>query len=591
MLKRSGGAATAIRAAAAITPGPGDDRAGGSIDAVIMPGTTLHLSLDSLLRDFSGVALVTDGEGRVLGWSPTAAPLASALRRGAHSAGLRALVTRTLVEGPRCETLKIGHQSIFDIALAPLVGDGVLIIGHDASFEHNLRQALADSRERYKDFVEASSDFAWETDADGAFVFVSPRGAFGYAAANLVGRDPTGFLRTDRAAPSPLPFHARAPAEMVEVWMTDADGAPTCLETSTLPRFDRDGRWLGARGICRDVTEARARDAALARAHRRERLVAGLVNTIREEPDPEKLLSRAAAATLGALAASACVIHRVGADGGLTRGARAGRPDKQWDKHVGDALRAIGDPQGAIEIDQGDLDHGKSRLLVAPARYRQSVIGAVAVARRAAWSDDDRTLLAAVAGHLGIAIEQIANHEALKALSRTDDLTGLHNRRAFIEEVGRRLAHARRTGRRSALLFIDLDNFKAVNDVHGHRRGDEALKRWAETLSRRTRTGDVTARLGGDEFAVWLEETDAEGAVTKARELCAAGTILAKFSGAPDRPLSVSIGVAVSDPAAGEALEALVTRADAAMYAAKRSGKAAFAMAPPANASGTGSDR
>ena len=198
-----------------------------------------------------------------------------------------------------------------------------------------------------------------------------------------------------------------------------------------------------------------------------------------------------------------------------------------------------------------------------------------------AWDEDDHALLAAVAGHLGIAIEQIANHETLKRLSCTDELTGLLNRRAFTDAITGRHAQALRRGRRAALLYIDLDNFKLVNDVHGHQRGDAALKEWALAMTPRTRAGDVVAAQAGDEFAIWLDETDDEGAKAKAKELLEASARLAAYSGDPDRPLCTSIGVAVFDPASGESLDDLIARSDAAMYSAKHGGKGAFATAPP----------
>jgi len=84
-------------------------------------------------------------------------------------------------------------------------------------------------------------------------------------------------------------------------------------------------------------------------------------------------------------------------------------------------------------------------------------------------------LLAGVAARVGIAVEQISIHEKLERLSRIDELTGLFNRRAFYDDMGDRLAHHRRTGRSGALVYVDLDNFKMVNDVKGHSAGDEVL--------------------------------------------------------------------------------------------------------------------
>ena len=171
-------------------------------------------------------------------------------------------------------------------------------------------------------------------------------------------------------------------------------------------------------------------------------------------------------------------------------------------------------------------------------------------------------------------------HEALRTLSCTDGLTGLLNRRAFAEEVGRRHRHALRTGRPAALLYIDLDHFKGINDARGHQQGDAVLKGVGGLLAGATRASDVVGRLGGDEFAIWLEETGLAGARAKAAALVAAAATLSQPSPSTGAALGFSIGVAVFDPAGNEALDALIGRADGAMYQAKRAGKGRFVVAP-----------
>jgi diguanylate cyclase (GGDEF)-like protein len=128
------------------------------------------------------------------------------------------------------------------------------------------------------------------------------------------------------------------------------------------------------------------------------------------------------------------------------------------------------------------------------------------------------------------------------------------------------------------LIYVDLDNFKLVNDRFGHQRGDAALKAVAEILSGTARAGDLVARLGGDEFALWLDGADVEGAAAKARLLLERAGSLAQYSGDAEHRLGFSIGIAPHAADAAEAIEALVARADAAMYAAKQSGKGNYAV-------------
>ena len=172
-------------------------------------------------------------------------------------------------------------------------------------------------------------------------------------------------------------------------------------------------------------------------------------------------------------------------------------------------------------------------------------------------------------------------HERLKKIARLDALTGLFNRATFFEELGWRLQHLRRHGRPGALMYIDLDNFKAVNDTGGHQQGDLVLRELANRLLNGSRAGDMVARLGGDEFAVWLEDTDTEGAKSKLENMMEIGAALNAEFGVAGKPLGLSIGVVIATQDGVENMQQLLEQADEAMYAAKKSGKgrAAFAKA------------
>ncbi|MBD9395561.1 diguanylate cyclase domain-containing protein [Acidovorax sp. ACV01] len=165
---------------------------------------------------------------------------------------------------------------------------------------------------------------------------------------------------------------------------------------------------------------------------------------------------------------------------------------------------------------------------------------------------------------------QIARHQHY--LANHDSLTGLFNRAAFQNRLEQSLTQARRNAGSVALLFIDLDGFKGVNDTEGHRAGDEVLRIVAQRIASTVRTGDTMARLGGDEFLVMLDR-DVTRDVTD--------TIGHRIIEALHQPMAVegrdlfvgaSIGVAVHPPLEGD-IDALMNRADQAMYCAKRAGK------------------
>lgn len=159
--------------------------------------------------------------------------------------------------------------------------------------------------------------------------------------------------------------------------------------------------------------------------------------------------------------------------------------------------------------------------------------------------------------------------DAEAALSRTDPLTALANGRGFFERAGVLLAFARRSRMPIAFAYIDLDNFKRVNDVHGHQAGDAALRLAADVLRASTRESDVLGRLGGDEFATLLPDTDVEGA---RRVLEHVRARVAEAMRARGWPVTTSIGAVVFPTAPGSVAEA-VKVADALMYRVKAGGK------------------
>jgi diguanylate cyclase (GGDEF)-like protein len=172
-------------------------------------------------------------------------------------------------------------------------------------------------------------------------------------------------------------------------------------------------------------------------------------------------------------------------------------------------------------------------------------------------------------------------NEALEALSATDPLTGLANRRAFDRRLADEVARARRQGTPLALLLADIDHFKRYNDRHGHPRGDAALRAVADVLARQARRGgELVARYGGEEFALLVPGVDPDAGLQLAERCVAAVAACALPHG--DSPtaahLTLSVGCAVF---AGGSAEFLVQRADQALYAAKAAGRARAVGAQP----------
>jgi diguanylate cyclase (GGDEF)-like protein len=157
-------------------------------------------------------------------------------------------------------------------------------------------------------------------------------------------------------------------------------------------------------------------------------------------------------------------------------------------------------------------------------------------------------------------------------LSWTDELTGLPNRRAFLERAEVELARMRRTGTPTTVVYLDVDGFKGVNDHHGHDVGDDVLRRIGHALRSRVRATDVAARLGGDEFVLLLTDTDAAAADPLLRQLQRG---VAADASPDDAPVTASIG-AVTFLAPPATVSALLRAPDGLMYEAKRDGRSAL---------------
>ncbi len=162
--------------------------------------------------------------------------------------------------------------------------------------------------------------------------------------------------------------------------------------------------------------------------------------------------------------------------------------------------------------------------------------------------------------------------EALERLAAIDGMTGLNNRRNFLELAESEWTRFRRYGRPMALLMCDIDHFKRVNDSYGHDAGDEVIKTVADILQKQKRASDIAGRLGGEEFALVLPEATLDSAVAAGERLrkCVAEHVIA--AGGTRIPVTISVGASICHTAIS-GVEELIKQADLALYEAKRSGR------------------
>lgn len=411
------------------------------------------------------------------------------------------------------------------------------------------------SEARYRQLFERSPGAAWVYDvATLRFLAVNP------AAERLYGWSAAEFRA--RTLADLYPDVERA---QVEAWVRETEGAS--LHRVERRHATRDGRRLTVLVSSEPVVHA-GRDARL-----------GLVEDVTTQRAVEAELRAREAELRGVLAASPDCIKTLDLDGHLLSINETGCRLLELTA----ASDVVGVPFPTLFPDDDDRVAVAAALAAARAGGRGHVQAPAPSARGTPkWWDVAVTPIPGADGAparlLCVSREITAMkraEEELRALSDRDELTGLLNRRGFRALADATLATGRRVGRIDALLYIDLDAFKPINDVYGHAAGDAALQAVGRVLATTVRQSDFVARLGGDEFAVYaagLARTG-EGALLVGR-LQAALTAHNVAAAAAGRPWSVRMSVGLAEAQPGDTLDVLLAQADAAAYAAKRAERA-----------------
>jgi diguanylate cyclase (GGDEF)-like protein len=215
-------------------------------------------------------------------------------------------------------------------------------------------------------------------------------------------------------------------------------------------------------------------------------------------------------------------------------------------------------------------------VLAVPLRSMGSVVGVVALYDRVdgrPFEAADEDALGTLAGQASIAIDNVQLHQEAQRLSTTDGLTGLWNFRYLSMSLAREIERSTRFARPLAVLMLDLDHFKSVNDTYGHARGDTVLRELAHRVQEQIREVDTFARYGGEEFVVVLPETTVEGAAQLAERICVA-VRREPFVVEGEEPLHVTVSVGgAAFPEHGSSPATLMRAADKALYVAKAEGR------------------
>lgn len=441
-----------------------------------------------------------------------------------------------------------------------LQGRAIRIIGTNRNVSERVgsEQALRESEDRFRRLTHLYSDWYWELDADLRFTRIEGAGLakLGIRAEEVIGGTSAQFPRYELTSMTTQAFaQLRAQRKSyrdVRGRFSMPDGSYCYVSITGEPVFDTGGKFLGYRGVTRDITEQVHAEAALAESEERFK---------------------------GAFENSATGMALIALDG-------------RWLK----VNRAVCDITGYSEAEllarsYQELTHPEDRN-AGPASLAELLAGkkdSVQIEKRyvhklghSVWVLVNVSLVRDGSGKPRHFISQTLDiSERKRLLQRVehlalhDPLTGLPNSRLLLDRLELAVASARRAKRSMGVMYVDLDEFKQVNDTHGHAAGDLVLKEFALRIRKVLRETDSVARVGGDEFIVILGETSGESeSAAAATRLLAAVAVPFDIGGAQVQ-LSASIGIALF-PGHGADAQTLMQHADEAMYCAKRAGRNSY---------------
>lgn len=492
-----------------------------------------------------------------------------------------------------------------DFVRKPFVPTELLARVRSALRTGDLTAELSGERDRYAALMGALRDGVMVFDGDGRIVDTNPRlgQIAGVPHAALVGAEPPfPFWPPEHAADYEATFRAALGAgdrtETDRVYL--ARGRRVDVIVSLAPVGNRGGQPMFVSTV-KDVTARRTAERALRVSEARHRALADeqaclgrVAASVASSASPRAVFDLVAKEVATLLGAEAGGVTRYETDSAVLVGRWSEIPDLRLE--VGARLPIDGDGAtarvladgAAVRIDDYERfpDAWLSRpaslhmsAVAAPVRVAGQIWGNVGVVsrRRAAFAPGSEHRLEEFAELVGVAVTGAHARAELARQALTDPLTGVMNRRGFSEALDAKARAADQGGGAPALVMLDVDHFKRVNDLHGHSAGDAVLCELAARLEGCRHEGDLLARVGGEEFALLLTDTDAAGAGAGAERLRAA-VASRPFAGVG--PCTISLGVAVWR--AGDDADALMRRADAALYRAKEGGRDRVAFEPAA---------
>jgi diguanylate cyclase (GGDEF)-like protein/PAS domain S-box-containing protein len=417
-------------------------------------------------------------------------------------------------------------------------------------------EALEKSRETYRNLLDVVHDWAWEINREGVYSHCSSRvkTVLGYEPEEMIGQSLWNLMpESERADSRTLLQKSLDGAEPVKGFKSTRirkDGSPVVLETNAVPFFDQEHQLVGYVGVDHDITafprgeaELRRRELALNSILKAFSIGIGLSQnrTIRWSNDSFLRLTGYSADEL--FGKSSRILYET---------------EEEFER------------VGKVQL-QGVSQEGFGAV-----EFRMKRKDGTVMDTFLSLTPLDPGNPAAGFSFAAMDITERKNHEqALEYRATHDSLTELPNRVLLAERINQSIFYAERSKRFVALLLLDLDRFKRINDILGHKTGDLLFKEVAQRLSDSIRSGDTVARFGGDEFAVVLAEvaklSDVDMVVRKIQKNLSQPIVINRQK----LEISTSAGISIF-PRDGRSADSLIQRADLAMYYAKRSGGNTF---------------
>ena len=541
------------------------DRPGSSPRQSSFPFVLLEAAIDAV-----GDAVLTIAEdGRVVGANPASESLFGQAVLGVNVADLFMLSTRESpaaflrrieAEGEHCRSTAVqaGSDPIdVEVTLAGRSADLCVLVVRDCSGRYRVAQALADSERRYRELFENVVDGVYETTVDGRFISVNP------ALVTMLGYESAAELKnivsTEQLYMDPrerrkfiADTNRRGELRNAELRLRRKDGKELAVLENARAVRDAAGCIVGYQGTLSDITEMRRAERA--------------VHSARER----------ALVTLGAIADAVITTDAAGFVAYMNPVAEAltGVPLEEAKGKPVETVAHLVDEADGSPLGDPRLRHGESRRVRAGDQHTVLVSQN---GKRIPVQESVAPLFDCNGGPDGVVMvlhdvsseRRLRNQLAYQASH--DALTGLINRREFDRRVEKAMDRSAE-GQIHSLLYLDLDQFKTVNDSCGHGAGDELLRQITELIRSRVRARDIVSRLGGDEFGVLLPYCG-QGRAVEIADTLREGIRNHRFAwGSKVFDLGVSIGI-VEVGASQEGIEAMLAAADMACYAAKNAGR------------------